>query len=216
MFFEGRGALMPSSKEFSYWSDLIVIRSRERPRDAIQLVNLLATAALTRRGRKVEQIDLDNQIPVFSAQRVQFLATEAELECPQITTVVQQLAYIQFDHGSFKSTFEPLRQYLRRLPSALAITLFGRNLRPDSDEDALSLLGYLFELGVLNARVADSREKDGYRHVFLREDPGLVTRARWNDLQSVVWEVNPAYRDYLMSVQAQAAVQKGLPPVRRR
>lgn len=42
-FFKGELARAPFSEDFRSWKDLIVVRSRERPRDAIQLINALAT-----------------------------------------------------------------------------------------------------------------------------------------------------------------------------
>jgi hypothetical protein len=200
-FFEGEGANMPSSREFSSWADLIVIRSRERPRDAIQLVNALARSARGRGAERIGQVDLDSQIREFSSQRVQLLAQEVDAECPQITDLVRLLAGLTFDQGAFKISFEPLRQALHQFPTQLGITLFGRGVRPDNDDDALSLLGFLFETGVLNARISDNREKDGYRHIWPSVDPRLVSRARWNELQAIVWEVHPAYRDHLIQVQ---------------
>ncbi len=216
LFFEGAGTHMPSSQEFSSWSDLIVIRSRERPRDAIQLVNALARSARNRGANRITGQDFETQIREFSFQRIQFLAQEAELECPQVTDVVRSLASLEFDQGAFKITFEALRRALRRMPTERGINLFGRSLQPDNDDDALALLNFLFEMGVLNARVSDAREKDGFRHVSPSIDPRLVSRARWNELQAVVWEVNPAYRDHLSQVQRDQAAQTGLPPRRRR
>jgi hypothetical protein len=215
-FFEGAGAHMPSSQEFSSWSDLIVVRSRERPRDAIQLVNALARSARNRGADRIAEGDFETQIKEFSSQRVQLLAQEVEAECPQITDLVRLLASLEFDQGSFKISFEPLRQALQKLPTKLGITLFGRSIKPDDDDDALSLLGFFFEIGILNARVSDNRQKDGYRHVWPSADPRLVTRARWNELQGVVWEVHPAYRDHLAQVQREKAAQTGLPPRKRR
>ncbi|MGH2359017.1 MAG: P-loop ATPase, Sll1717 family, partial [bacterium] len=215
-FFEGIGAHMPSSTEFSSWADLIVVRSRERPRDAIQLVNALARSARTRRIDRIDERDFESQIREFSSQRVLLLAQEVESECPEITELVRLLALLEFDQGSFKISFERLRQALIAFPTQLGITLFGRSLRPDNDDDALALLSFFYELGVLNARISDSREKDGFRHVWPSADPKLVTRARWNELQAVVWEVHPAYRDHLIQVQKDKAAQTGLPPRKRR
>ena len=215
-FFDGPGAMIPSSRAFSSWRDLIVVRSRERPRDAIQLVNALARAARARGLGKITSREFDHQMREFSAQRVQLLAVEAELECPQITHIVRALATFEYDFESFKTTFQPLRQFLRSLPTHLGVELYGRALHADDDDDALALLAYLFELGVLNARVADTRQKDGYRHIAPSEEPRLVSRGQWNELQGIVWEVHPAYRDYLIQVQEEVNSKTGLPPRRLR
>lgn len=209
LFFEGAGARAPTSREFSSWSDLVVTRSRNRPRDAVQLLNALACAADGRGADKIEQIDIDAVFPAFSKKRVEFLRNEAEEECPDIKKVVDALALIQFDQGSFKASFEVIRAVLLRVPGA-GVTLFKKKLRPGDDDDFLKLLEFLFDYDIVNARISDGRQKNGYRFIRPSEDQTLISRGRWGDLQKIVWEVNPAFRDYLISVQNDEAATKGL------
>jgi hypothetical protein len=208
-FFEGVGGRAPTSNQFSSWKDLIVTRSRNRPRDAIQMLNSLASAAKSRNGDKVEQADIDNIFPAFSKKRVEFLRNEAEEECPDVKKVVDALANIDFDQGSFKASFETVRATLRKLPGA-GLTLFNKKLRANDDDDFLALLEFLFDYDILNARVSDTRQKDGYRFIRPNDDQTLVSRGRWGDLQKIVWEVNPAFRDYLISVQHDESSRSGL------
>lgn len=209
LFFEGPGARAPTSLEFSSWSDLIVTRSRNRPRDAVQLLNALAQAAKDRGSNKIEQNDIDNVIPAFSRKRVSFLRNEVEDECPDIERVVDSLAAIDFDQGSFKASFEIMRRALHGIPGA-GVTLLNRRLKPNDDDDFLRLLEFLFDYDILNARVSDERQKDQYRFLRPSEDLTLVSRGRWSDLQKIVWEVNPAFRDHLISVQRDEAAKTGL------
>lgn len=208
-FFEGRGAQIPTSKEFSSWMDLVVNRSRSRPRDAVQFLNRLATHADERGSKKIEQVDIDTVVPGFSKKRVEFLRNEAEDECPDIQKVVDALAHVEFDQGSFKASFETIRGALKNLPGA-GVTLFKKKLQPNNDDDFLRLLEFLFDYDILNARVSDARMKDGYRFIRPSDEPTLISRGRWGDLQKIVWEVNPAFRDYLISVQRDSAAKRGL------
>jgi len=114
-----------------------------------------------------------------------------------------------FDQGSFKASFEVIRASLLKIPSA-GVTLFKRRLRPDNDDDFLLLLQFLFDYDILNARMSDIREKDGYRFIRPWDDLTLVSRGRWVDLQQIVWEVNPAFRDYLITVQDDDKARRGL------
>lgn len=208
-FFEGAGARAPTSKEFSSWSDLVVTRSRNRPRDAVQLLNSLASSAESRGAHKISQTDIDSVVPAFSKKRVEFLRNEAEEECPDVQKVVDTLANVAFDQGSFKASFEVIRGALRNVPGT-GVTLFKRKLRVNDDDDFLLLLEFMFDYDILNARISDSRQKDGYRFIRPNDDPTLVSRGRWGDLQQIVWEVNPAFRDYLISVQDSHASRTGL------
>ena len=215
-FFENDRVRMPSSSEYSSWMDIVVSRSRERPRDAIQLIAGLARRANSDHRDLINQSDLDSEMPVFSTKRVEYLVHEAELECPQIQKVVESLSKIPFDQGSFKCSFEVIRDFLRGLPNEFGIQIYGRTIHASDDDDFLVLLGLLFDLGVLNARVSDKRESDEYRHVRPDESPALVSRSHWNDLQKIVWEVHPAYRDYMIQLQRDAEARAGLAGKKRR
>jgi hypothetical protein len=208
-FFKGNGAKMPTSDKFSSWLDLVVTRSRSRPRDAVQFLNSLAALANDRAVEKIEQQDLDAVVTGFSKKRVEFLRNEAEDECPDVEKVVDSLANINFDQGSFKVSFEVLREALWKLPS-IGVTLFKRRLKPDDDDDFLLLLQFLFDYDILNARLSDDRQKDKYRFLRPNDDVTLISRGRWSDLQRIVWEVNPAFRDYLIMRQKDKMASRGL------
>lgn len=214
LFFDGEVVRMPSSEDLSGWSDTIISRCRDRPRDAVQLVNALSKHAKARKVALVYEKDLHEVMPNFSEERVNFLSQELEFECPEVRDVIRSLARFEYDFGSFKMTTEVLRRQFKAMPSEFGLTAYGHRLQPGVDSDALVLLGLLFDNGVINARVSDSRQKDGYRHVQPEEDPTLVSKARWNDLQAVVWEVNAVYRDYMFKVQREYEAKTGLPPRR--
>ena len=214
VFFEGHDARMPQTEARRSWEDLIVLRSRERPRDAIQLIQALATRAMQRGGSKISEADFHVEMPQFSAQRVLLLAQEVEAECPQIREIIDSFAAIEYDYGSFKLTADVLRSHLRSVPARFSTSLFGRTLQPDDDDAAFALWSFLYELGIINARVADMGEEDGFRHVQPRDDATLVSKARWGDMQGMAWEVNPAYRDFLILKQKEDARRTGLPPKR--
>jgi hypothetical protein len=205
MFFEGGSPRMPSSDERSGWEDLIVQRSRERPRDAIQLINAIASYARKKRMSRIDDEVFAEVMKSFSSERVTFLAQEVELECSVAREIVRSLARLDFEYGSFKANPEAVRQHLSRLPSSFSITLYGKTLHPENDESAFSLWRFLWDNGVLNARVRDGTQKDGYRHLRPSEDPSLIAKSRWNEMQGIRWEINPVYRDHLIEVQREAA-----------
>lgn len=215
-FFATDMARMPSSSEMSRWIDIVVGRSRERPRDAIQLLSGLAKHAVQQGRTTIEQQDLDVEMPSFSARRVEYLVHESEAECPQIRKVVESLAKVPFDQGSFKISFQVIREFIKGLPNRFSISVYGNVIHADQDDDFLELLGLLFDLGVLNARISDIREPDGYRHIRPDESPQFVSRPYWNDLQATVWEVHPAFRDHLINVQAAESAGGGLASKPRR
>lgn len=200
-FFEGDAPRMPLSRQESTWEALIVGRSRERPRDAIQLVGACARHVKANARRRIGEDDFSSVMQVFSQERATSLAHEAERECPQLLEIVRSLARLPHSGGAFKTDPDTVRAHFLKLPSEFGIVLYGKKLRPNVEEDAMSIWRMLWDLGVLNARAKDAGAPKGYRHIKPSEDPGLIEKARWNELQALLWEINAAYRDYLLQVK---------------
>lgn len=216
-FFDGAMPHMPGSDVRTGWPDLIVTRSRERPRDAVQLINGCAQRALNTGLDAVTEDVFASEMREFSRVRARLLQQEVEFECPEMEQVIRTLADISYDHSSFKATAEVMRRHFEGIGGAFTVHLFGITLNLARNEDHLfSLWRFLYSVGLLNARIADQREKDNYRHIFPIDDPNLVSKSRWNEMQAIVWEISPAYRDHLIDIQQQRLNQFGLAPAGRR
>jgi enamine deaminase RidA (YjgF/YER057c/UK114 family) len=201
-FFNGDRVHMPGSTEVTSWEDFIVTRSRGRPRDCIQLLNRLASHALAENDVKITERHIAEVIKDFSESRVELLAQENEQELPALKDVVRSFAPRDlYDEGSFKATTRAVLAHVRRIPSQFSLKLYGVALTSDNDEQALRLLSFLFRIGFLNARKA--RPGGRYAHISPVENPNLVVEPNRNELQTVTWEVHPAYRDFLISQQQQ-------------
>ena len=216
-FFEGTMPHMPGSDVTTSWHDLIIMRSRERPRDAVQLINGCAQRALATDLEIISEDVFASEMREFSKVRARLLEQEVEYECPEMEQLIRTLADINYDQSSFKASAEVIRRHLSELGGAFSVHLFGVTLNLGKNEDHLfALWKFLYDIGLLNARIADNREKDGYRHIFPAEQPNLVSKIRWNEMQAIVWEISPAYRDHLIGIQQQKQHQFGLAPKRRK
>lgn len=211
-FFDPKDPRIPTSDKRSSWPDLVVLRSRDRPRDAVQLINVLANSALQRNELKITDDLLQAEMVEFSRQRVELLSQESEQDLPELDSVIRSFAKLEFDHGSFKAKTETMREHLRRHALSSGVRLYGRSLRNNIDADVFELWRFLYMVGYLHARVSDTREKDGYRHLDPVKEPNFVSIPNWNQMQTVVWEISPVYRDFLITQQKNAAAQMGLPP----
>lgn len=217
LFFEGNMPHMPGSEVITGWHDLIVNRSRERPRDAVQLINGCAQRALATGEEIITEDVFASEMREFSRVRARLLGQEVEYECPEMEQIIRTLADINYDQSSFKASAEVMRRHLESIGGAFSVHLFGVTLQLSRNEDHLfALWRFLFSIGLINARIADQREKDGYRHIFPADDPNLVSKIRWNEMQAISWEISPAYRDHLIDIQLQKKHQRGLPPQGRR
>src|SRR5690606_6134787 len=144
---------------------------------------------------QIGDTDAEKGMEHFSKERSEDLAIEMGFDCPQFLDVIRS-----FIHVDFESDFEDLRKHLHSIPSRFSVQIGSKALKPDNDEDAVNLLSLLHESGFLNARVADSRQSLGYKHVTFLDDPHLTQMSRWNDLQAAKWEVHPVFRTYLLGL----------------
>lgn len=209
-FFKGAMGRMPSSNKRSSWDDLIATRSRERPRDAVQLIGTLALRKINKPQEFIDDDDLAEVMPEFSRERVELIAQEYKTVCPRLSEIIEALRDLPFRAGSYTAYTEDVREFLERLSGKFAIIINGKTINTSSIDGVLEVWRLLFDVGVLNARASDTREDDKYRHIAPREKPNLVTLAHWNDMQAVLWEVNPAYRDRLQFLQQEDKARDGL------
>ncbi len=211
-FFEGPGAKAPQSPDFRSWQDLILVRSRQRPRDAIQLIATLANYAMhTRHVSKIDQETFQAVMPIFSEERANLFAQEVEGEFPSAIDVLRSFADADYGEGGFRLTADETKSHISKLSSQFSISVYGEVVRPERVDDVFNIWRFLYITGILNARISDDRERDGFRHLMASDDPLLVTKARWNEMQGYLWEINPAFRDYLISRQADRKARTGLP-----
>lgn len=216
-FFEGQVARAPQSIDARSWSDLILVRSRQRPRDAIQLIAKLAQHALAeKRAPKIDEQTFQSVMPAFSEERAILFAQEVSEEFPAAMEVLRSFATANYREGGFRLTAEDAKNHIRAMTSSFRIEVYGRVMRPDRENDVFEIWRFLYNANFLNGRVSDNREKDGYRHIKASSDPMLVSKARWNEMQGMLWEVNPAFRDFLVSRQADQEAKIGLPTRKNR
>jgi len=202
LFFEGE-VILPEFDQTRSWYDFLVKRSRERPRDLVQLVCKLVKAAEKDRNKpdKVKAVHAATVVPIFSKERVEDLRREVEDECPSIEAIVRTFAAATYDLAGFSMTAASLLKHLERVPSSVSVMLYGKRIRQMDEESAFILWKYLFDVGFLGARYADARRPKGFTHKSVRDDSTLIDRNRRHELDLIHWDINPAYRDFLHSLR---------------
>ncbi len=215
-FFENTHVKIPGTQQsYRYWEDFISKSSRNRPRDAIQLISALSQKAIQEKNFRIESKDLEDVLPLYSEERVNDLQREVEEECDKIKEIVRAFSKFDADSGSFCYSPTCLLENLRTLPTRFSISILGETIN-DTDISIFQLWKYLYEIGFLNARVSDSREKEEYRHITVDDEPDLVSKTRWNDMQSMLWEIHPAYRSFLITEQKNSSFSFGIPKKKRK
>lgn len=203
VFFENPKVRLPTSEELRPWDTFIIKSARERPRDAIQLVKILAERAKANGHQKIADIEANDGMKQYSRERVRDAADEFAHDCGTLAKVIET-----FSRGEFELPFEKLRTHLKTVGSGFSLVVRGEIIKTDDDESALTLLRFLHETGFINPRVSDSRQPRGFRHINFQDDPYFVSAANWNNLQAATWEIHPAFRSYLLTAKADAQARK--------
>lgn len=197
VFFQGSQVTLPSSIVTRSWDQFIAKSSRERPRDAIQLIKNMVDRAIANQTDVIGAKEAEQAMDVYSKERVDDLYNEFAPDCGTIRQVLGS-----FTELDFESNFEKLRAHLRTIPSRFTLIVRGITLKPQDDADAITLLSLLHESGFINPRVLDSSKPLGYNHVLFQDDPNFVKYANWNKMQAASWEIHPAFRSFLLARKA--------------
>lgn len=217
LFFDTNKVKIPTSvEEFRVWDDFIIKRSRGRPRDSIQLIFKLSQIALKNEKNIIDASDVEKVMPLYSEERVDDLKRECDEECPQIKDIIRAFHSLDYDAGSFTLKPDTAAHFINSLPTRFSIKLFGIPIKPDDKDSVFSLWRFLHEVGFMNARISDTRERLGFRHISAEDDPDLISPSRWNEMQAITWEIHPAYRDYLIKLKNENQFSFGLPQKKRK
>jgi hypothetical protein len=196
IFFDHSHMTLPNSDERRSWDSFITKSSRDRPRDAIQLIKNMVDCASTRSSIQIGSTDAGLAMHVYSKERVDDIANEFSLDCKNIREIINTFFDVQFE-----LSFEALRLHLRTIPSIGTTIIRGAVMKPETDEDAIAILGLLHEAGFINPRFPDTTMPRGFRHQLFRDDASFVTYSNWNGMQSATWEIHPAFRTYLIGIR---------------
>ncbi|MFC0128144.1 P-loop ATPase, Sll1717 family [Ralstonia solanacearum] len=210
VFFEDTTMTLPTSDERRSWQSFITKSARERPRDAIQLIKNMVDAATAASHAKIGSADAGKAMTVYSAERVDDVVNEFSVDCKSIREIVDSLADCDFE-----SDFETIRRHMRTVPSVTSIEIRGVQMRPDIDDDAITILELMHEAGVVNPRVPDRTKERQFRHINFHDDANFVRMTNWNDMQGATWEIHPAFRSYLLGIR-QARANRVLTPSKGR
>ncbi|MGQ4661470.1 P-loop ATPase, Sll1717 family [Lysobacter sp. F6437] len=195
-FFENKEVLLPTSNQTRSWPDFIAKSSRERPRDALQLIKSMIETANNDHHSKIGDKDANKAMSLYSNERVDDVVAEYSLDCNAIKTIIDSFAFVPFE-----MPFERLREHLGKVPGSASIMLRGVALQPQSDSDAIKLLALLHEFGFINPRLPDSTAARKFKHLNYSEESSFVRESNWNNLQAARWEVHPAFRNHLIAVK---------------
>lgn len=185
-----------AKEEKRSWIDYFSNQTRNRPRDAMQLLYQASDLAL-RRKEKINSEIMQNISLRYSSERIDDIINENQYACDHLRPIIEKLTQL-----NFRSNFNETKEILKKIPLQLPIgyiKIKGKTMKTNEEYTYLELWALLYELGILNPRKKAPDEKKGYRHLSYLDSPHFVSPQNLHEMQKVMWEIHPAYRSYLQS-----------------
>ncbi len=140
VFFENVDVRLPTSTERRSWISFLLKNSRERPRDAIQLIGSIIDRAIARNSEKIDDIDVELVMTGYSKDKANDLSVEMGEICSNFLELIRSFKDHRFDWEC-----EELIAFLSKVPSKFGIYIYGVTMHPNSKEDAIKILNLLHE-----------------------------------------------------------------------
>jgi len=189
-FFSGDVPLHRHTDEVRSWSSWLTRNSRNKPRDLVHLVEMLASDAL---GNDQLYINRDNIRPElmqrFAETRLENAYAEFEDICGKLNVV---MAYI-LRHKWYD--FDDLATAIKSSLAADSIYVDGVQCVPDHRESILSVLRVLHMASIVMPRVGDPGKPRGFDHVYFFESPDFVSDGNIINIEKSQWELHPVFHD---------------------
>jgi hypothetical protein len=205
IFFESRRVTLPTSEEERLWIDFIAKSSRQRPRDAIQFMGILAKECRKKGFNIIKNEVVDTAMDIYSMDRFEGLISEFSYECPSLETILKSFSKIPF-----RIPTEDLKDHINTIPSICSISIRGENIKPENIDDSFILWNFMHCIGFINPCIPDRRQRRDFRHILYSEDMNFVSQSNWNEMQKVIWDIHPAYRSYLIKLRKDDDARRGL------
>lgn len=202
-FFAERDCQLPFSKERRSWIDYLVTSSRSRPRDAVQLINLLARNAYQRKNNSIDSLDVLHTSTEYSKDRVQDLRNEYSMIVPEVESIVKTFISIDFENHA-----DVIMKHLKSIPGIGGLTINKKVIKSEDEDTIFLLWRFLYDCEFLTPMIKDKSMPKGYRFIRPKEDLNLVEKANWTNMQKYIWTIHPAYRSYLLSEKKKEEMRK--------
>lgn len=193
-FFDGKMCTLPTSEEKRSWKDYLVTSSRSRPRDTVQLINMLASNAYRRRNNSIDSVDVSETALEYSKERVQDLRNENTHIVPELESIIKSFSILDFENPADK-----IMQHLKSIPGLGGLTINRKVIKSEDDNTIFLLWKFLYDCEFLTPKIKDASRSKGYRFIRPREDLNLVEKSNWTNMQKYIWTIHPAYRSYILN-----------------
>lgn len=191
-FFTG-DAMLPGKGEMRTWANFITTYSRQRPRDGMQLISMLAKHAKIGNLNAIGSTGIPTVLTEYSTERTNDINNEFSFACPKLLDAIGA-----FEGKEWVLSYDETDKKISKSISN-GIALHGIPLKYSDMQSRISLWAFLYEIGFINPKTSSNEAMMGYKFIYHNENPNLVCSANLSHLKSLSWHVHPSYRDYLQS-----------------
>lgn len=204
-FFTGDVELPGIAEKHRAWGTWLTKISRNRPRDLINAVEQLISDNGQSNNAPISSGNARNIMLKFAESRLENIAREFSEICLQLRYVIEDICTQTFFE------FPEIISTLEKSISARSIMLDGKILQNNTEalkkESAILLLHILHMANVVNPRVEDAEQPEGFNHVLYYQDSNLVNINNWKRLQTYQWELHPVFHPLINVYGRQKAKQ---------
>lgn len=191
-FFSEDKITLPGHKgEQRAWSTWLCKQSRNRPRDLVQLVEMLIREARDK-SNTINSNIASNCLVKFGESRLANARDEFSGICDQLEDITLKFRKTRF-------SYREITDVLKKMPSSLSISVNGKTLQPEKMESAIAILAVLYTANIMNARIVDDSASLGFNHITFEDKNNFISTSNLDALQKCEFEIHPVFHSLIAS-----------------
>lgn len=191
-FFSGAEISLPGIKaEQRAWPTWLCKQSRNRPRDLVQLVEMLIREA---RGKS----DIINS-DIATRCLAKFCESRLANARDEFCGICDKIEDITLRFKKTRYSYKEITDILKKMPSTMSISVNGQTLQPGRMESAIAILSVLYIANIMNARIVDTSARRGFNHITFEDKNNFITMTNLDELQKCEFEIHPVFHSLIAS-----------------
>jgi hypothetical protein len=199
-FFENNTTHLPNTSDRRPWLQFISKSGRLRARDSIILLAELAKRSRESQFQKIAESIVEDASLHHSEEIINLACAELEDECPKLRSLIETFKCSDQWIFEFDVFMKHLNNTLGGFGSG-GLVINKKQIHQNNDDDLITYLKFIHEIGFANPLVPDDRESKKYRHILFSENESFVRLAN-SDLPRCAWEIHPVYRSYIQKIRS--------------
>jgi len=184
-FFENRELKLPGKKEtIRKWTSFLAKTSRNKPRELVLFMQLIIRES---KSNKIAATHAYVAMKKYGKDVLKRTFAEFADICPSLETITNAVLHQQaYD-------FDAYLKIVKTTPSIRRIEIDGKTMTAGDVSSSIEIMRVLHMANIVNPRVSDNRQRDGFSHIDFYDEPDFVSTNNLQILQKCQWEIHPAF-----------------------